>query len=210
MSAKSRFRRAFHRRPGPLPMEAVEGDAFPRGGSAEAAGTRSRVLAVNAARPAYERTGARRPSSTSASYVAPQMSGEPAGAGARVEPTARRSRSRSWQGSSCSPRTSPVPARRVRGAGLASPVERRRAAAAVARGDVRRVTRRGADVDAGEQTGAASRTVSPRGAPAMTAHAGAPGLVRCIADRASAAAPAGTRHRAGLAGAVAAAATVAN
>ena len=44
----------------------------------------------------------------------------------------------------------------------------------------------------------------------MTAHAGAPGLGRCIADRASAAAPAGTRHRAGLAGAVAAAATVAN
>jgi len=33
----------------------------------------------------------------------------------------------------------------------------------------------------------------------MTAHAGAPGLVRCIADRASATAPAGTHHRAGLA-----------
>src|SRR6266436_1576870 len=103
-----------------------------------------------------------------------------------------------------------VPARRVRGAGLASPVLRRRAAAAAARGVVRPVALRGADVDAGEQTGAARRTVSRRGAPAMTAHAGAPGLVRCIADRASAAAPAGTRHRAGLAGAVAAAATVAN
>src|SRR5216117_3898982 len=103
-----------------------------------------------------------------------------------------------------------VAARRVRRAGLASPAERRRATAAVTGGEVRLVARRGAHVDAGEQAGTARRTVSLRGAPAMAAHADAPGLVRRIADRAIATAPAGALHRAGLAGAVAAAATVAD
>src|SRR5438034_9077973 len=103
-----------------------------------------------------------------------------------------------------------VAARRVRRAGLASPAERRRAAAAVTGGEVRLVARRGAHVDAGEQAGTARRTVSLRGAPAMAAHADAPGLVRRIADRAIATAPAGALHRAGLAGAFAAAAAVAD
>src|SRR5438876_3068322 len=105
-----------------------------------------------------------------------------------------------------------VPARRVLGAGLAPPPAERvpRAAAAVARGFVRLVARRGAEGDAGEQAGAARRTVSLRGAPAMAAHADASGRVRRIADRAIATAPAGALHRAGLAGAVAAAATVAD
>src|SRR5437773_10524425 len=106
-----------------------------------------------------------------------------------------------------------VPARRALGAGLASPppAERvPRAAAAVARGFVRLVARRGAEGDAGEQAGTARRTVSLRGAPAMAAHADASGRVRRIADRAIATAPAGALHRAGLAGAVAAAATVAD
>src|SRR5437773_295752 len=112
-----------------------------------------------------------------------------------------------------------VPARRVLGAGLASPppAERvPRAAAAVARGFVRLVARRGAEGDAGEQAGTARRTVSLRGAPAMvpgpgtTGHAACPGLVRRIADLAIVTAPAGALHVAGLAGAFAAAATVAD
>src|SRR5262249_21068172 len=82
--------------------------------------------------------------------------------------------------------------------------------------DVRRVALRDADEDAGEQAGTArvlsarGRTVSSRRAPAMTTHAGAPGLVGCIADRAIAAVPADVLHRAGLAGAAAAATVVAN
>src|SRR5262245_31757237 len=83
-----------------------------------------------------------------------------------------------------------APARRVRHAGLASPVGRRRAAATTAGADVRRVALRDADKDAGEQAGTArvlsarGRTVTRRRAPAMTTHASAPGLVGCIADRA--------------------------
>ena len=121
---------------------------------------------------------------------------------------------------SCSPRTSPpcsrtpCPPCRV---GKSPPAERApRAAAAVARGVVRLVARRGAEGDAGEQAGTARRTVSLRGAPAMvpgpgtTGHADCPGLVRRIADLAIVTAPAGALHVAGLAGAFAAAATVAD
>ena len=142
------------------------------------------------------------------------------GPGPDRQPTAHRSRSCTWRRSSCSPRTSPpcsrTPCPRCR-AGKSPPAERApRAAAAVARGFVRLVARRGAEGDAGEQAGTARRTVSLRGAPAMvpgpgtTGHADCPGLVRRIADLAIVTAPAGALHVAGLAGAFAAAATVAD
>src|SRR5436309_1015369 len=102
-----------------------------------------------------------------------------------------------------------VPARRIRHARLATPVERRRAAAAIAGCEVRLVALRGADVGTGEQAGTARRTISRRGAAAMTAHAGAPRRVCCVADLAIANVPARALRRAGLAGATAAAATVA-